>query len=35
MFVVAFPMTITGKIQKFLLREQMAAVLNLKQEVTA
>ena len=35
MFVDAFPMTITGKIQKFVLREQMAEVLDLKEEVTA
>ena len=35
MFVDAFPMTITGKIQKFVLREQMAEVLDLREEVTA
>jgi fatty-acyl-CoA synthase len=35
MFVDAFPMTITGKIQKFVLREQMAEVLDLTEEVTA
>ena len=35
MFVDAFPMTMTGKIQKFVLREQMAEVLDLEEEVTA
>jgi fatty-acyl-CoA synthase len=34
-FVEAFPMTVTGKIQKFLLREQMAAELGLEAEKTA
>ncbi len=34
-FVDAFPMTITGKIQKFLLSEQMADALELENEVTA
>ena len=34
-FVDSFPMTITGKIQKFVLREQMSAVLGLEEEVTA
>ena len=29
-FVDAFPMTVTGKIQKFVMREQMIAELNLK-----
>jgi fatty-acyl-CoA synthase len=35
MFVEAFPMTITGKIQKFVLRRQMAAALGLEHPVTA
>ena len=34
-FVDAFPMTVTGKIQKFLMREQMIAELGLQQEQTA
>jgi fatty-acyl-CoA synthase len=34
-FVESFPMTITGKIQKFVLREQMARALNLEEEVSA
>jgi fatty-acyl-CoA synthase len=34
-FVDSFPMTITGKIQKFVLREQMSAALGLEEEVTA
>jgi fatty-acyl-CoA synthase len=34
-FVSGFPMTITGKIQKFLMREQMAVELGLKEEKTA
>jgi fatty-acyl-CoA synthase len=34
-FVDAFPMTVTGKIQKFLLREQMAAELGLEAVKTA
>jgi fatty-acyl-CoA synthase len=34
-FVDAFPMTITGKIQKFVLRERMAEILDLEEEVTA
>ena len=32
-FVDAFPMTITGKIQKFVLSEQMADALDLENEV--
>lgn len=31
-FVENFPMTVTGKIQKFLLRQQMAAELGLEEE---
>lgn len=34
-FVDAFPMTVTGKVQKFLIRDQMIADLGLKVEVTA
>jgi fatty-acyl-CoA synthase len=34
-FVDAFPLTATGKIQKFLVREQMIAELELKIEKTA
>jgi len=34
-FVDAFPMTITGKIQKFVMREQTIAKLGLKAEKTA
>ena len=34
-FVDAFPMTVTGKIQKFLMREQMRAELGLNEEKTA
>lgn len=34
-FVDAFPMTITGKIQKFLLREAMVKKLGLKAAATA
>ena len=34
-FVDAFPMTVTGKIQKFLMREQMIAELGLTAEKTA
>jgi fatty-acyl-CoA synthase len=34
-FVDAFPMTVTGKIQKFLMREQMVAELGLSMEKTA
>jgi len=34
-FVDEFPMTVTGKIQKFLMREQMIAELGLQQEQTA
>ena len=34
-FVQAFPMTVTGKIQKFLMREAMAAELNIKEQKTA
>ncbi len=34
-FVSAFPMTITGKIQKFILRDEMANALGLKEQKTA
>jgi fatty-acyl-CoA synthase len=34
-FVEQFPMTVTGKIQKFLMREQMIAELQLREDVTA
>jgi fatty-acyl-CoA synthase len=34
-FVESFPMTITGKIQKFLMREQMKQELGLAEEKTA
>ena len=34
-FVDAFPMTVTGKIQKFVMREQMMAELDLKEIKTA
>ncbi|HNT37588.1 MAG TPA: AMP-binding protein [Rubrivivax sp.] len=34
-FVKSFPMTVTGKVQKFLMREQMKAELGLTDSVTA
>jgi fatty-acyl-CoA synthase len=34
-FVAAFPLTVTGKVQKFLLREQMMQALGLTAEATA
>lgn len=34
-FVEQFPMTVTGKIQKFIMREQMIAELQLREEKTA
>ncbi|HEX7289272.1 MAG TPA: AMP-binding protein [Candidatus Angelobacter sp.] len=34
-FVLEFPMTVTGKIQKFLIRQQMIERLGLKEEKTA
>ena len=34
-FVDAFPMTVTGKVQKFLIREQMIERLGLNQTTTA
>jgi fatty-acyl-CoA synthase len=34
-FVQAFPMTVTGKIQKFLMREAMVVELNIKEQETA
>jgi fatty-acyl-CoA synthase len=35
MFVDAFPMTVTGKIQKYVIRQQMAAHLGRAEERTA
>ena len=34
-FVDGFPMTVTGKVQKFMMREQMAQELQLKEQATA
>ena len=34
-FIESFPMTVTGKIQKYLLRKQMAEELGLREEKTA
>jgi fatty-acyl-CoA synthase len=34
-FVDAFPMTVTGKIQKFIMREQTISELGLKVQKTA
>jgi fatty-acyl-CoA synthase len=34
-FVDEFPMTVTGKIQKFIMRERMVAELGIKEVVTA
>jgi fatty-acyl-CoA synthase len=34
-FVAEFPMTVTGKIQKFIMREQMTQELGVKEAVTA
>ena len=34
-FVDAFPMTITGKVQKFLMRQQSIADLGLREQKTA
>ena len=34
-FVDAFPMTVTGKIQKFKIRDEMKAQLGLDEEKTA
>jgi fatty-acyl-CoA synthase len=34
-FVDEFPMTVTGKIQKYLMREQMIEALGLKEQETA
>jgi len=34
-FVDKFPMTVTGKIQKFIMREKMMAELNLEEQNTA
>jgi len=35
MFVTAFPLTTSGKIQKFVLREQMARILDVREVMTA
>ena len=34
-FVDEFPMTVTGKMQKFIMRERMAAELGVKEAATA
>jgi fatty-acyl-CoA synthase len=34
-FVDAFPMTVTGKVQKFIMREQMTKELGLAEQKTA
>jgi fatty-acyl-CoA synthase len=34
-FVDSFPMTVTGKVQKYLLRDQIEKELNLHRERTA
>ena len=34
-FVDAFPMTVTGKVQKFIMREEMMRELQLVEEKTA
>ena len=34
-FVEVFPMTVTGKIQKFVMRQQMMAELDLQEAKTA
>ena len=34
-FVDEFPMTVTGKMQKFIMREQMTAELGVKEDATA
>ena len=34
-FVDAFPMTVTGKVQKFLMREEMVRELGLSEQKTA
>ncbi len=34
-FVDEFPMTVTGKIQKFIMRERMTSELGVKETVTA
>jgi fatty-acyl-CoA synthase len=34
-FVDAFPMTVTGKVQKFMMREQMVKELGLSEQRTA
>jgi fatty-acyl-CoA synthase len=34
-FVSEFPMTVTGKIQKFVMRQQMSAALALEEQRTA
>ena len=34
-FVAGFPMTVTGKVQKFLMRDQMRSELGLAEEASA
>ena len=34
-FVDSFPMTVTGKVQKFIMREEMVKELGLTEEITA
>jgi fatty-acyl-CoA synthase len=34
-FVDSFPMTVTGKVQKFIMREEMIKELGLTEEITA
>jgi fatty-acyl-CoA synthase len=34
-FVEAFPTTVTGKVQKYLMRQQMIELLNLSEQRTA
>jgi fatty-acyl-CoA synthase len=34
-FVDAFPMTVTGKIQKFVMRQAMSEVLGVQEQKTA
>jgi fatty-acyl-CoA synthase len=34
-FVDAFPLTVTGKVQKFVMREQMIAELGVRERATA
>jgi fatty-acyl-CoA synthase len=34
-FVPEFPMTVTGKIQKFVMRQQMSEMLGVREQQTA